>query len=274
LTVALLVAAAASNAAAETVAEARGWLVGEWIGNVGTDQRLRRMEIRELRELSDGRWLAAGAWGYLDGKLAPVTIAGERRDGRLELSLVTALKSRVTLSPRADQALAGSFVLKSGREGAAELYKTMSYVSDLPQADAAGPVAVSQRFADFRFADAEGTARRLSDLRGRPVLAVRWETWCPACMREMLDLAALRRRYGEEELAIVLLSASARIGQSYLDNNGLALRGHEIKGGFPKGLVIGVPFHALIDRDGTLIATRQGRQRGDQLVELLGLPPR
>ena len=52
----------------------------------------------------------------------------------------------------------------------------------------------------------DGTAARLSDLRGRVVLVNLWATWCGPCVREMPDLARLAATYEALGLTVVALS--------------------------------------------------------------------
>ena len=56
---------------------------------------------------------------------------------------------------------------------------------------------------DFSLSDLDGRTVRLSDLRGKVVLVNLWATWCPPCLAEMPDLAALYKAHQAEGLVIL-----------------------------------------------------------------------
>jgi thiol-disulfide isomerase/thioredoxin len=63
-----------------------------------------------------------------------------------------------------------------------------------------GRLDISQRGAaapEVSFIAPDGSAARLADFRGRPVLLNLWATWCAPCVVEMPMLDALARREGK-----------------------------------------------------------------------------
>lgn len=80
------------------------------------------------------------------------------------------------------------------------------YLAAAEAGRAAVGVKRGQRFPDLRLTDGKGRSLRLSDLRGRVVLAHFWGSWCPHCVREMPDLQKLHDRLaGKRNIAFVLL---------------------------------------------------------------------
>jgi cytochrome c biogenesis protein CcmG/thiol:disulfide interchange protein DsbE len=56
---------------------------------------------------------------------------------------------------------------------------------------------------DFILQDVSGKSVRLRDLRGQVVLINLWATWCPPCIAEMPDLAAVYNAHKSEGLVIL-----------------------------------------------------------------------
>lgn len=62
-------------------------------------------------------------------------------------------------------------------------------------------------FPDLQFTEAKsGTAKKLSDYKGRVVVLNIWATWCPPCRREMPDLDKLEKMYAQSGLSVIALS--------------------------------------------------------------------
>lgn len=62
-----------------------------------------------------------------------------------------------------------------------------------------------ERFPDLLLSDSKGRAVRLSDLRGKVVVAHFWGSWCPHCIREMPDLQRLHERLKDNRRVAFLL---------------------------------------------------------------------
>jgi thiol-disulfide isomerase/thioredoxin len=59
---------------------------------------------------------------------------------------------------------------------------------------------------DFTFTDIKGNKHNLSDYRGKKVMIIFWATWCPPCKAEIPDLITLRKKYTEDQLAMIAIS--------------------------------------------------------------------
>lgn len=66
-----------------------------------------------------------------------------------------------------------------------------------------GAAAQGKPAPDFVLPDVNGKSVRLSDLRGQVVLINLWATWCPPCLAEMPDLAALYNTYKDQGFVIL-----------------------------------------------------------------------
>lgn len=60
---------------------------------------------------------------------------------------------------------------------------------------------------DFTVTDINGNRHSLSDYRGKNVLVVFWETWCPPCRAEIPHLIELRKQVSKDDLAILAISS-------------------------------------------------------------------
>jgi thiol-disulfide isomerase/thioredoxin len=58
---------------------------------------------------------------------------------------------------------------------------------------------------DFTLPDMEGKSIRLSDFRGKVVLLNFWATWCTACLAELPDLVALKKKLGDRVIVLGVL---------------------------------------------------------------------
>lgn len=115
---------------------------------------------------------------------------------------------------------------------------------------------------DFAVKDIEGNTHRLSDHKGKDVLVVFWATWCPACNMEIPHLIELRKKHGEDELAILAISnespellkqfaAEKGINYKLISTGGTALPA-------PFADVTSIPTTFFIDRKGGIKLAAEG----------------
>ena len=121
-----------------------------------------------------------------------------------------------------------------------------------------------------------GDYRKLSELRGKPLIINVWASWCGPCRAEMGSLERLSRRFGGKQFNIIRIStdddanaAAAFLRQSkitfdnYLDRN-LVLEN-----------MLGadsIPLTILIDAQGRVLRKIRGSKEWDspQSLELIG----
>ena len=124
---------------------------------------------------------------------------------------------------------------------------------------------------DVPFRTLDGTAARLSDLRGRVVLVNFWGTWCPPCLAEIPELIRAQARM--EPLGATIVGPAIGSGapdeiRSFAQEKGINYpvwigRDEDAVGRFGAP---GYPFTLLVDRDGVIRRTYIGPQREATLL--------
>ncbi|MCL4401902.1 MAG: TlpA family protein disulfide reductase [Acidobacteria bacterium] len=131
---------------------------------------------------------------------------------------------------------------------------------------------INRARADFTLTDFQGTKWRLKELRGKVVLVNFWATWCPPCRKEMPDLEALYKKFGEQGLVVLAITddEAAKV-QSYIAQNKYTFpvlldAGGKVKRTFR---VQGIPKTFLYDRQGKLVAQAMDMRTEGQLLDML-----
>ena len=80
--------------------------------------------------------------------------------------------------------------------------------------------------ADFTVYDREGNPKKLSDLRGKPVVLNFWATWCHYCVEEMPLFEEAYKKYGDSvEFMLVDLTdgyqEKQEWGEEFIDNKNI-----------------------------------------------------
>lgn len=135
-----------------------------------------------------------------------------------------------------------------------------------------GEVEVGSLLRDAPLYGFAGDFRKLSELRGKPLLINVWASWCGPCRAEMGSLERLSRRYGGKQFNVIGIStdddadaAAAFIMQSqitfdnYLDSK-LVLEN-----------MLGanaIPLTVLVDANGRVIQKIRGSREWDSQESL------
>ncbi len=121
----------------------------------------------------------------------------------------------------------------------------------------------------FKFQDADGRERTLSDWKGKVVLLNLWATWCLPCRKEMPALDRLQAAEGSDKFEVIAISVDRKgmdaskkfLAETGVKNLGLyvdtsARLNSDLK-------AIGLPATILIDKDGREIGRLLGPAEWD-----------
>ncbi len=139
------------------------------------------------------------------------------------------------------------------------------------QAASTGATPLDQ-LAQKKFPAPDGSALDVATLKGKPVVINFWATWCPPCIREMPDLAALAREMGDQAAFLgIAADTDGNVKKFTAKNPGidfpLVLAGYNAlnlsrQWGNERG---GLPFTVVLDAKGQI----QWRHSGTVDVEAL-----
>jgi len=126
------------------------------------------------------------------------------------------------------------------------------------------------------FPDPQGVPQPLAQWRGKVVVLNFWAPWCPPCLKEMPGFVELQRKYGERGLVFVGIALDTRENvQAYLRENAInypILLGQddaaELSGAIGNRQSA-LPFSAVIDREGTIVAAQAGMLKEEKLEKLI-----
>ena len=127
-----------------------------------------------------------------------------------------------------------------------------------------------------QFPAPDGSALDVVALKGKPVVINFWATWCPPCIREMPDLAALAREMGDQAAFIgIAADTDGNVKKFTAKNPGidfpLVLAGYNAlnlsrQWGNERG---GLPFTVVLDAKGQIQWRHSGTVDVDALRSML-----
>ena len=203
-------------------------------------------------------------------------------------------RSAAELAPTSPAPLYSLGVLQivGGRleEGVATLQQCSAVAPDTDLAHRAARIVRKPTLAgktlapDFKILTLSGETVTPAALEGRVVLLDFWATWCPPCVASVSEIKALRRKWPEDQFALVSVSADRdeAAWRRFVAGHGMSWpqyrdADHRLTDAFR---VSGFPTYVLLDRDGAEIRRlvglneRQtvGYRLQQELDALLGKP--
>jgi thiol-disulfide isomerase/thioredoxin len=128
---------------------------------------------------------------------------------------------------------------------------------------------------DITLPDLDGTPRRLTQWKGKPLLINFWATWCEPCRREIPLLKTLRRERASEGLEVVGIAVDFRdVTGKYARSQGIdypVLVGEQ--GGLEAVSAFGMdtvlPFSVFADSKGRILTLKIGELHRDEAILIL-----
>ena len=129
---------------------------------------------------------------------------------------------------------------------------------------------------DWNLKDKDGTHYTLASLQGKWVLVNFWAPWCPPCLEEMPDLAALQQQHKDVQVIGVavmyqsrkeVLDTVAKLSISYP----IVLGNEDTAGDF--GGLDGMPTSFLYSPSGKLVGHHQGILTRDEVERAIEQKP-
>lgn len=144
------------------------------------------------------------------------------------------------------------------------------------QSDTSDMDGATERLLRTTLPDADGTEQTLEQWRGEIIVANFWATWCPPCIKEIPEFAAVSRRYADQPVQFVGLAIDSaenvRDFREQLDvPYPLLVGGSETLqlatdfGNTARAL----PFTVIVARDGSVADVTLGTLSEDDLIERL-----
>lgn len=143
-------------------------------------------------------------------------------------------------------------------------------ITQYPSGASAGPLFAAN------LADPDGKIHALAQWKGKVLVVNFWATWCDPCRAEIPEFIEMQAKYQDRGLLFVgiAIDQAARV-KAFRQDFGInypvlvaEANGFELseRAGNRAG---GIPFTAVIDREGNIVASRAGRITGSQLERVV-----
>ena len=129
---------------------------------------------------------------------------------------------------------------------------------------------------DWNLKDKDGANYTLSGLRGKWVLVNFWAPWCPPCLQEMPDLAALQQRHRDlQVIGVAVMYGSRKEVMDIVSKQSISypiVFGNEDTAGDFGGLD-GMPTSFLYSPSGKLVGHHQGILTQSEIEQAIAQKP-
>lgn len=121
-----------------------------------------------------------------------------------------------------------------------------------------------------------GDYRRLSELRGKPLIINVWASWCGPCRAEMGSLERLSRRYGGKQFNIIGVSTDDHVNAAaaFLRQANVSFDNYHDRNLLLESMLGAntIPLTVLIDAQGRVLRKVRGSKEWDspEALELIG----
>jgi thiol-disulfide isomerase/thioredoxin len=143
----------------------------------------------------------------------------------------------------------------------------ISGISSTVSAKTPGEVDVGSVLREAALYGFAGDYRKLSELRGKPLIINVWASWCGPCRAEMGSLERLSRRFGGKQFNIIGISTDdhASAAAAFLTQSNVTFDNYHDRNLLLEGMLGAdtIPLTVLVDAQGRVLKKIRGSKQWD-----------